>query len=271
MARNNYLEILGLEPGADESAIKIAYRKLSKRYHPDINKEADAKDKFIEIHEAYKFLITAGPNPGKNKNATSYDYNPHEDAYESWRRKAKTYAHQKAKNAAKERNSLIEKSLAYFNYFTAISFIFSCLLIFDYLSPTKPHDEIITSIIVLNMPVTPEIDYQNTPPEITLITNNYDLRIAGNLDPSIQTYDKAVVNASPIFNKASSITITIDGISTTYDQSQNVYYVYAFFIVGSIIIVMLYWLNRGNRELQLSFAVIIAMLFLVQFIVAILV
>jgi molecular chaperone DnaJ len=56
MSKRNYYEVLGLSKGASSEEIKKAYRKLSKQYHPDINKEANASDKFIEIKEAYEVL-----------------------------------------------------------------------------------------------------------------------------------------------------------------------------------------------------------------------
>ena len=52
----NYYDILGVSKNASESDIKSAFRKLSKKYHPDINKEAGAEDKFKEINEAYSVL-----------------------------------------------------------------------------------------------------------------------------------------------------------------------------------------------------------------------
>lgn len=54
--KRDYYEVLGLQKGASDDEIKKAYRKLSKKYHPDINKEADAEDKFKEISEAYEIL-----------------------------------------------------------------------------------------------------------------------------------------------------------------------------------------------------------------------
>ena len=56
MAKRDYYEVLGLSKGASKEEIKRAYKKLSKKYHPDINKEADAEDKFKEIAEAYEVL-----------------------------------------------------------------------------------------------------------------------------------------------------------------------------------------------------------------------
>ena len=54
--KRDYYEVLGLSKGASEDEIKKAYRKLSKKYHPDINKEPDADEKFKEVSEAYEIL-----------------------------------------------------------------------------------------------------------------------------------------------------------------------------------------------------------------------
>ncbi|MCA1056199.1 molecular chaperone DnaJ [Rossellomorea aquimaris] len=56
MSKRDYYEVLGVGKGASKDEIKKAYRKLSKKYHPDINKEADADQKFKEISEAYEVL-----------------------------------------------------------------------------------------------------------------------------------------------------------------------------------------------------------------------
>ena len=54
--KRDYYEVLGVSKTASKDEIKKAYRKLSKKYHPDINKEADAEDKFKEISDAYEVL-----------------------------------------------------------------------------------------------------------------------------------------------------------------------------------------------------------------------
>lgn len=56
MAKRDYYEVLGVSKNASEDEIKKAYRQLAKKYHPDINKEPDAEEKFKEINEAYEVL-----------------------------------------------------------------------------------------------------------------------------------------------------------------------------------------------------------------------
>src|SRR3954463_9448132 len=56
MSKRDYYDVLGLTKSASKDEIRKAYRKLSKMYHPDLNKEADAVDKFKEVTEAYEVL-----------------------------------------------------------------------------------------------------------------------------------------------------------------------------------------------------------------------
>lgn len=54
--KRDYYEILGVAKTASQDEIKSSFRKLAKKYHPDINKEADAEEKFKEVQEAYSVL-----------------------------------------------------------------------------------------------------------------------------------------------------------------------------------------------------------------------
>ena len=51
--KRDYYEVLGVDKGADEKEIKKAYRKLARKYHPDVSDSEDATEKFKEISEAY--------------------------------------------------------------------------------------------------------------------------------------------------------------------------------------------------------------------------
>ncbi|WP_170007723.1 molecular chaperone DnaJ [Bacillus fonticola] len=72
MSKRDFYDVLGVEKGASKDDIKKAYRKLSKKYHPDINQEADAADKFKEAKEAYETL-------SDDSKRSRYDRFGHED------------------------------------------------------------------------------------------------------------------------------------------------------------------------------------------------
>ena len=57
MSKRDYYEVLGINRSADEKEIKRDYRKLAKKYHPDMNPgDKQAEQKFKEITEAYNVL-----------------------------------------------------------------------------------------------------------------------------------------------------------------------------------------------------------------------
>jgi len=69
----DYYKILGVKKEASEKEIKFAYRKLAKKYHPDLNRtDPNAKEKFIELKEAYDTLI----DPTTRKVYDQAGYNP---------------------------------------------------------------------------------------------------------------------------------------------------------------------------------------------------
>ena len=56
MEYKDYYKILGVERSADQESIKRSYRKLARKYHPDVSKEPDAEAHFKELNEAYEVL-----------------------------------------------------------------------------------------------------------------------------------------------------------------------------------------------------------------------
>lgn len=84
MAFIDYYKTLGVDSNASQDEIKKAYRKLTKRYHPDLNPgNPEAKERFQEINEANEVLS----DPEKRKRYDEYGENwRHADEYEAQRR-----------------------------------------------------------------------------------------------------------------------------------------------------------------------------------------
>jgi curved DNA-binding protein len=59
LSYTDYYEVLGVARDADNDAIRRAYRKLAREYHPDLNSDSDAEERFKEIGEAYEVLSDA--------------------------------------------------------------------------------------------------------------------------------------------------------------------------------------------------------------------
>ena len=69
--KRDYYDVLGLGKDASESDIKLAYRRLAKKLHPDMNKtDPKAKEKFIELQEAYEVLS----DPNKRRNYDQFGF-----------------------------------------------------------------------------------------------------------------------------------------------------------------------------------------------------
>lgn len=79
MEFRDYYKVLGVDRKADQKAISAAFRKLARKYHPDVNKSRGAEDRFKEINEAYQVL-------GDAEKRARYDemYELHQNGGADW-------------------------------------------------------------------------------------------------------------------------------------------------------------------------------------------
>lgn len=74
MKYKNYYEILGVNRRSSREEIKLAYRKMAKKYHPDTNKSDETESKFKDINEAYATLTNEEKRKKYDRQVARYGY-----------------------------------------------------------------------------------------------------------------------------------------------------------------------------------------------------
>jgi len=251
---NRYIETLGLKPGATKVEVKAAFRRLSKIYHPDINKDESAKEQFIAIHEAYKFLTDVGSKP--NNEPVSYNYDPEKAAYEERRSKARAYAWQRAQEAQRHQQMQIGKILRVFDYVAFLMLAFNVLLLLDYF---LPKEEVVANALSI-------LDVNNIGENDRISRNYVDVKY-GNFQIRIDRSEvyqlRKIENVRAVSTRLFAIPLYLEypNAEGTIRLSQvySVYKIFGLAIPVIIAIGLLYFYKQRNLDFRLSCAV--AMLF----------
>ncbi|HOC40610.1 MAG TPA: DnaJ domain-containing protein [Bacteroidales bacterium] len=132
MNRQQALNLLSLNNNATENDIKKKYKELAKIYHPDSNTSESSADKFIQITEAYLFLI--------NNKDSQYI---HQNTEAEYKRQAYQYAqmrYEEFRKKEEELNNIPINKILYPSWLNVIFLILSILFLFDYYLPKQWHE-----------------------------------------------------------------------------------------------------------------------------------
>jgi hypothetical protein len=232
----NYYKTLGLSSSATNAEIKVAYRRLAKKYHPDKNKSKQASQLFIEVNEAYAHLT--------NENSTfqikSTEKNPprkrskySEEELKKRMEWARKYAHYKKIKEErvieleyyKINNSFRKKIITLINW---VSICFAFLIFLDFkILPTSPiYVKLITN-------------YIDTGSDKFVLKfkdiDNDDFNFGVSLD-DIKYINAAKIKEystqkSMLFNQNTNMLINIDNEIITIDNHFCVYKVFYFYLI----------------------------------------
>ena len=232
----NYFKTLGLSSSATNAEIKVAYRRLAKKYHPDKNKSKQASQLFIEVNEAYAHLT--------NENSTfqikSTEKNPprkrskySEEELKKRMEWARKYAHYKKIKEErvieleyyKINNSFRKKIITLINW---VSICFAFLIFLDFkILPTSPiYVKLITN-------------YIDTGSDKFVLKfkdiDNDDFNFGVSID-DIKYINAAKIKVystqkSMLFNQNTNMLINIDNEIITIDNHFCVYKVFYFYFV----------------------------------------
>lgn len=142
MMRGSAYNVFGLKPGASEEEIRKRYRKLVKKFHPDVNKDANAEKKFIEIQEAYEQLMSGSEEQIEIKETSETRF---ETEYSEYRNYAREQYQARKKKEADDLEKLyvrlqtgpiflLHKIIAFTSLVVIISLILDLILPYHYAS-----------------------------------------------------------------------------------------------------------------------------------------
>ncbi|WPP53062.1 J domain-containing protein [Catalinimonas niigatensis] len=262
---NQYLDTLGLQPGVTEADIKKAYRRLAKLYHPDVNKDPDAQRRFVEITEAYNFLLEVGATPHEEQ--VNYAYNAHAREYAERRRQAREYARERQRQAAEEKWRTLSVLYKYSDYLVGIFLLTNLLFLVDYLLPTIPQEE---KIVQLTRSYESANQYgQNLIDRHSVIHFEFhsiliDRKIT---DEWYEVDSLAQIYTTPLLGTVTRADIVLNSYALELHPVFSVYDFFFFLIPAIIILGVLYFRWPKTSDNKIGIIVILLMLFVIQMLV----
>ena len=232
----NYYKTLGLSSSSTKAEIKVAYRKLAKKYHPDKNKSKEASQLFIEVNEADAYLANESSdfqikNSVKNYPRRRSKYS--EDELKKRMEWAKKYAQYKKNKEDKIieieyhkiHNSYRKKIITVINW-VSISFAFLIFMDFKLLPTSSIYVDLITNYV--------DIGSDKLVLKFKDIDNN-DFNFGVSLD-DIKYINVAKINEystqkSMLLKQNTHMLLKIDNEIITIDNHFCVYKVFYFYLV----------------------------------------
>ncbi len=139
-------KLFGLKPGATEEEIRKRYRILVKKYHPDVNKNKDAQQKFVALQEAYDVLLKGSET---DQETSKEDAASFEDQYAAYRQNAKEKYEERKRKEEAELNALYDRLRSGYRFLlhriiAYIGMVLILVLCLDLLLPTRMENHTIT-------------------------------------------------------------------------------------------------------------------------------
>lgn len=126
---SEYYFILGINSNATITDIKKAYRNKAKQYHPDKNSDEDSQQKFIEITEAYEFLLNNNKNPNFDFEINFREQELKKEAEHREKIKAERIAHAKQRYETFKNSNFYKNDQAFLVLLNHLQFFILILLI----------------------------------------------------------------------------------------------------------------------------------------------
>ncbi|WP_425389843.1 J domain-containing protein [Ekhidna sp.] len=261
--KEHYLAKLGLKAGASKTEIKKAYRKLSKKYHPDLSKDPNATEKFIEIDKAYDYLLDYRSEKDHHTAPSAHQTHyaqTQESAYEKWRKAAREQQKRAAYEKALYQLQLVKKFNSVCRFFIIPLFIFNVLLLTDWLLPKKVDEQRIIALdhIYERSRNTSYYSYDR------ITFERVSILVAKGSASKVESAASGVVVTTQIFNLPRSCEIVIADQKVFFEQILGLYDMFGFLIPFVLVLGILFLFVKQTPNAKLSIACILIFIFFFQ-------
>ncbi len=245
LIRLHHLTILQLEEGASDTEIRKAYRRLSKKYHPDINSSPEAAERFLEVKEAYEFL-TGNPPVSQPYYETSAV-----DIREQWKAEARARARKTAMEQESFRKRVMENIYRYINPVIWIIVAFNLLLTVDYILPRETYQ-----------PDVYRIEQYNTMD--ILYTNKYVIQFHEDTFGAPLVIGNLQIRTTPILKNFIKVDLNLNGKPREISPQVGVYAFFGYLIPFIFLVAAIYFKARLGVENKLTLSFFLVILAIIQ-------
>lgn len=259
--RAHHLTILELHANATDKEIKSAYRKLSKKYHPDINGTPSAKEHFLAIKDAYDYLMKNGQDEPVSQEPVMSE----EEIQRRWRADAQRRRREKAAQEQAKLEALIIRIVRVFRPIGIAILAFNALLTIDFFLPLEEHTQSVKEVrrIFEHSSASrysgsaghyryDEIIFD----DFSMTFNRGEIRIS-ELSPNAEVY------ATAIFQTPMKAELTIGSSQRAFMPSFNIYVVFGYMIPFMIALSTLFFILSKPMH-RLNLAIVTFVLVIIQ-------
>jgi hypothetical protein len=241
----HHLHVLHLDENASQNDIRAAYRRLSKKYHPDVNSSAAGVERFIEIKEAYDYLIK---NPAISESISA---EPMDIVRERWKAEARMQASRRAEERERLRGRLFKQIRLYVNPVIWIITAFNILLVIDYLLPRQSY--------------APEfIRIERYETRVNLFTEKHSIELDEDAFGEGQAITNLRVTTTPILESFIDVKADINNEPQKLQPRAGVYAFFGYLIPMIFLSSFVYFRFHLGLENQITLAFFIVILAVIQ-------
>jgi len=243
-SRLYHLKVLGLDPHASRTDIRRAYRSLSKKYHPDVNQDPQAIERFISVKKAYDYLVKDGP-------ATSFHETPSPDPREQWKAEVRAQARRKAAAEAAYRQKMKRRVRRVLTPLVWVISAFNILLVVDYMLPRESYQPDMYRI------------HQYADRDV-LFTNRYRIELDEDAFDNNLQISRLEIMITPILQNYVNVKLNMNGNDVVLDPEAGVYALFGYLIPIIFLVSLIYFRGKFGLENLLALTFFLFILAIIQ-------